>query len=106
MSFKELTIKIEGPLWRIHDLEVEATDFLDRWDEEDSSLTLENFAISPDGIIDVFIHLGAPNGTRYKVTIAGELSDGREVSYSEKFEVTRNGRLRIIISKNISDILN
>ena len=33
MRFKELTVSIEGPLWRIHDLEIESTNFIDKWDD-------------------------------------------------------------------------
>lgn len=105
MEFKELIVAIKGPVWRIHDLEIESTNFLDRWDDEESSVTLNAFPISPDGIIDVYIYLGAPNGTQYKVEISGELRNGDEVFYSEEFEVIRNGRLKIFISKNIDDIL-
>ena len=105
MKFKELIISIEGPLWRIHDLEIESTNFIDQWDDSESSITLEDFPISSDEIIDVYIHLGAPNGTKYKVEITGVLDNGDEISYSGKFEVTRNGRLKILISKKIKELI-
>jgi hypothetical protein len=110
-TIKELKVALNGPLWRVHEMEIEAIDVIDLWQEqngESGHVEVKDFNLSDDEILDVFIHLGAPNGTAYTVTISGKVSNGGAddvITYEKNFIVERKGRLRIDISKNISELV-
>lgn len=108
MILKTLTIKITGQLWKLDTVEVENVDVTDQWEDNDTggAVTLKNVNVSTDDVLDVFIALGAPNGTRYTVGITGETQETTPVklNYTEDFEVVKNGRLKISISKTLNEL--
>jgi hypothetical protein len=112
MKIKELTVKATGPMWRTFEVEIEAIDLFDKWEDADDgasgSVSVKDFALSPDDILDVFIHFGAPNGTEYGLAITGKIDDGgtiRNISFSKKYKVERNGHLRISVRENVNDLI-
>lgn len=108
MNFKKLTVTVTGPQWAIYAFEIEGIDVLDQLEEDAKgrSVTVKDFAVSEDEILDVFIKLGAPNRSVYTVELSGETESPKNViSYSEDFIVRKNGHLNIVISKKIVDIL-
>lgn len=112
MKIKTLKVTLTGPLWKIHEVEIEGIEVIDKWEqnEDDSEgwIEVKDFDVSSDEILDVYIYLGAPNGTEYKLKLSGELTDnGRDydIEFEEDYEVIRNGRLRINLSKEISEII-
>ncbi|MEI9921878.1 MAG: hypothetical protein WDO14_24265 [Bacteroidota bacterium] len=112
MKITSLKVTLTGPLWKIHEVEIEAIDVIDKWEQKDDDsegwVEVKDIEVSTDDILDVYIYLGAPNGTEYTVKMSGKVTDnGREyeIEFEEDYEVTKNGRLRIIISKEINDII-
>lgn len=106
MKIEELTVTVIGPLWRVHDFEIEGIDVIERWEEEDGkgSVKVTDFDTSSDNILNVFVKLGAPNGTVYTVEMSGTCEEG-DITYKEDFEVKLNGRLNINIEADISDLI-
>lgn len=104
MILKTLKVSLKGPLWRIHEFEIEGINVIERIEEngDEAIVTVKQLSVSSDQILDVFIHVGAPNGTQYEVKIIGQAGgNDDDLSFTETFEVKRMGQLRIIISKNL-----
>ncbi len=110
MKIKSLKVTIEGALWRIHDFEIENIDVLDKYEEEDGKgiVKVKDFTLTDDNVLDVYIYVGAPNGTDYTVTLEGTVDNAEKKSfkYSEDFEVVKNGRLKILIAQNVNELIN
>lgn len=112
MYFKELTAKLIGPLWRVREVEIEGIDVRQHWDENEDEdedegwVTVKDFEVSDDDTLDVFFHIGAPNGTKYKVELSGKIedgADGKDFEFSKEYEVINKGRLRIDISEKVEE---
>ena len=110
MILKTLTVKLTGPLWKLDAVEAENIDVSGQWKDDDSggSVTMKDVILSDDNVLDVFIALGAPNRTRYIVDITGETKEQspKKLNYSEDFVVIKNGKLKIIISKTLNELIN
>ena len=110
MTIKKLKVTLKGPLWRLEAFEIEGIDVLKRWQEDSSknegSVTVTDFNLSTDNLLDIFIKIGAPNRTVYQVVLSGNTKDpNMDIDYTqENIIVKKNGRLNIILSKNINDI--
>jgi hypothetical protein len=111
MRINKLKVTVQGPLWRIHELDIEAIPVIDKWKQNDEEtegwVEVKEFDVSIDNILDVFINLGAPNGTEYKVLLSGKATDAageHDIEFEDDYEVIRNGRLRITISNEMSEI--
>lgn len=111
-TIKELKVTVTGPLWRIHEVEIEGIDVIDLWEDDDGGesghVEVKDFGLSDDDVLDVFIHLGAPNGTVYTISISGKVNNNgtdRSIAYEKEFTVERKGRLRIIIEKSIDELI-
>jgi len=108
MYFKELTAKLISPLWRVREVEIEGIDVREHWDENDDEgwVTVKDFEVSDDDTLDIFFHIGAPNGTKYKVELLGKIedgADGKDFEFTEEYEVISKGRLRIDISEKVEE---
>ena len=113
MKIKKLTVTINGPLWRIRDFEIEGISVIDKWqedtDQSKGTVTVTDWAVSEDDTLDVLIAIGAPNGSTYSVTLSGITDEipARKIDYGEdNFKVVKSGRLTIIISRKIMDIIS
>ncbi len=111
MKFTTLTVKLIGPLWHVREFEIESINVLSKWEEDKDGnglVTVEDFTVSDDNILDVYIHLSAPNSTVYQVTMEAKLisEDGTSssITYDQKFAVVRNGDLKIQITENIDNL--
>ncbi len=111
MKIEKLKVTVTGALWRLREFEIEAIDVIDKWKQKDDDsegwVEVTDFIVSPDNILDVYIYLGAPNRNSYRVSLTGRASDGGnnyDIKFSDDYEVERNGRLRINISKDMSSI--
>lgn len=107
MKLSTLKVKVTGPLWRFHEFEIEGIELVQKmeFDNESGWVEVKDFALSPDDILDIYIKIGAPNGTGYKLEVTGVVTDGsqeKEFSFSKSYQVERNGRLRIIFQKKIT----
>lgn len=110
MQFDELTVTLKGRLWEIKEFEIETTDVITRWEEisdEEGCVKVKDFYVSDDEVLDIFIHLGAPNYTKYTVDVKGVFKlngSDNEIEFSQDYEVIKNGKLRIQIQKEIEEL--
>lgn len=110
MILAQLKVTLTGPLWKLDTVEIENIDVEDKWEDDPAgnggSVTQKDVSVSDDDTLDVFIALGAPNGTQYTVALSGktDATPPLPVNYSEDFTVVKNGRLKIIISKTIPEL--
>ena len=111
MKIKKLKITLQGPLWSVSHFEIEGVDVLNLWKEDsakgEGSVTVSDFDVSSDNILDIFIRVGAPNGSSYNVVLAGQTATpSKKIDYTEEgLVVKKSGRLNILLSKNIDDII-
>lgn len=111
MKIKELSFAIKGPLWRVHEISIENIDMTKKLIEDATTdrgeIKIKDL-ISEDEKLDIFIKMGAPNGTKYTIEVKGKL-DGtvplKNISYSEDYTVNKNGIINILISEPISNLL-
>lgn len=112
MILTNLTIAIKGAVWMLYTVEVENINVTGKWvdDHENGggTIALKDVTVSDDDVLDVFISLGAPNGTQYTVVLSGKTKEvpAKSFTYSEDFKVVKNGKLKIVISKTINDLIN
>jgi hypothetical protein len=111
MKTKDFTLTIKGSLWRIHEVSIENIDMTQKLIENAAANMCEikiHELIFEDEKLDVFIKLGAPNGTTYTVEAKGKLEGAEPLkvfSYSQEYTVLKNGRINILISEPISNLL-
>lgn len=111
MEFKKLKVILLGTLWDIRNIEIEGIDVKERWEEEDGNkgwVEIEDFPVSEDEVLDVFLYVNAPNGTKYDVEIKGQLVNGSnyDIEYAKSYKVVKNGTLYINISEKIGDLIS
>jgi len=109
MNIQELTVSILGPTWPTKEFEIEGVSVLEKreYDTDKVSVTVKDFTLSNDNLLNVFIFQTAPNGTEYTVEITGKIViDGakKKINFSSDSYTTKFGKVRIDISENINDI--
>jgi hypothetical protein len=111
MLLKEFTAALNGPIWSIFDFEIEGLDVTHKVEDDpdgsSSSVSIKNLPVSGDNILNVFIKVGAPNGTVYDVVLSGQTDEqpSRKIEFKQKgLTVVKNGKLVILIDKNIDDL--
>jgi hypothetical protein len=110
MIITKLKVTLKGPLWGLDAFEIEGLDLINKWEEDTSksegSITVTNFNLSTDDLLDIFIKVSAPNGCTYTVVLSGTTKSPKKIiSYTEEgLVVKKNGRLNIIITKDINEI--
>lgn len=111
MKIQELTVAIAGPIWPIKEFEIEGINVLEKrkYDEDKVSVTVKDFDLSTDNILNVFIFQTAPNLTEYTVEITGSVSVGgvkKKIEYDSDTYTTKFGKVRIDISEKLEDLIN
>ena len=108
MRLQELIVTLEGPIWSVRNFEIEGVDVIDRVevarDAQSASVTVKDLPVSPDNVLNIFISLGAPNGSRYQVKVNGRTDDNpsRTIAFNvPDLVVRRNGKLVILIEQAI-----
>lgn len=110
MKIEEITITVVGPIWPIRQFEIEGVDVKDDrvYGSDKVSVTKKNFKLSDDQVLNVFIEQTAPNGVSYTVEITGKatVNDSlKTLSYTSDPYITKFGKARIDISKQLSEII-
>ena len=108
MELEKLSLLLKGTIFIIKDITIENVpvyDLIEKIDQNTRKISINNLVISNDGVIDIFIRLGAPNGQPYSVELTGQFTnvDTHSFSISRDYVVTKNGILIIQIEANVFD---